>query len=185
MTVFRLTRFVIFIALALGAILLWRGITPVASTGRPAPVFAGTRPRIRFRPSSFNWSSAEQHHPVSSLTPLPKGKSKVLPKIQHKFPSQKKDSVTEERRRAVRDAFIRSLTSYKEQAWGWDELQPVTGGGKNAFGGWAATLVDALDTMWIMELYDEFYEAAEYSAQLDWDKTADASANMFEVAIFN
>lgn len=180
---FRLTRYSSFIALALLIVLLWRGISPVTSTSksRPAPVFEATRARVRLTPSSFNWSSAKQYFPVSSYASLPKGKPKTLPKVQHGVPAKHKGSVTEERRKAVRDVFLRGWTSYKQQAWGWDELQPVTGGGKNTFGGWAATLVDALDTMWIMELYDEFYEAAEYAAQIDWAKTPETSANMFEV----
>ncbi|KAL1883304.1 hypothetical protein Daus18300_000362 [Diaporthe australafricana] len=180
MAVLRPTRFSAFIALALTALLLWRGIPPAASDAHTAPVFDATRPRIQFTPSSFNWSSAE-YHPVSSFASLPKGKPKALPKVQHRFSAQNRDSVTEERRKTVRHVFLRSLTAYKQQAWGWDELQPVTGGGKNAFGGWAATLVDALDTVWIMELYDEFYEAAQYCAQLDWANTRETSANMFEV----
>lgn len=181
----RLTRYSSFIALALLIVLLWRGISPVTSTSksRPAPVFEATRARVRLTPSSFNWSSAKQYFPVSSYASLPKGKPKTLPKVQHGFPAKHKGSVTEERRKAVRDVFLRGWTSYKQQAWGWDELQPVTGGGKNTFGGWAATLVDALDTMWIMELYDEFYEAAEYAAQIDWAKTPETSANMFETTI--
>lgn len=91
--------------------------------------------------------------------------------------------MTEQRRKAVKDVFLRSWRAYKNQAWGYDELVPVTGGGKNTFCGWAATLVDALDTMWIMELYDEFYDAAGFVARLDWANTSDTSANMFETTI--
>lgn len=182
MAALRLSRFSAFVALALVSVLLWRGFSPVASDPHTGPVFAATRPKIQFTPSSFNWSSAKQYHPVSTLASLPNGKVKNIPKVQHTFSKKSGNKVTEERRKAVRDVFLRGWTSYKQQAWGWDELQPVKGGGKNTFGGWAATLVDALDTMWIMELYDEFYEAAEYSAHLDWDKTRETSANMFEAS---
>ena len=49
-----------------------------------------------------------------------------------------------------------------------DELTPLTGGGKDTFGGWAATLVDALDTLWIMDMKVEFWDAAQGAASLDW-----------------
>lgn len=114
---------------------------------------------------------------------LPKGKPKPLPRVQHKFRPKKNDKITEQRRKAVKDVFIRSWDAYKREAWLWDELVPIAGGGKNTFGGWAATLVDCLDTLWMMELYDEFYLAAQAAVQLDWANTTETSANMFETTI--
>lgn len=64
-----------------------------------------------------------------------------------------------------------------------DELTPLTGTGKNTFGGWAATLVDSLDTLWIMGLKTEFYDAAAAAATLDWSATEDGAANLFETTI--
>jgi mannosyl-oligosaccharide alpha-1,2-mannosidase len=64
-----------------------------------------------------------------------------------------------------------------------DELTPVSGGGKTTFGGWAATLVDSLDTLWIMDLTDDFHDAAAAAAQLDWANTTDTAANVFETTI--
>lgn len=37
-----------------------------------------------------------------------------------------------------------------------DELRPIAGGYKSPFCGWAATMVDSLDTLWIMGLKEEF-----------------------------
>lgn len=176
----RFSRFPVFVALFLTAALLWRGFPPPEPS---ASLKFVNRPKIQFSPSSFDWSSAPEFNPVSSLASLPKGKPKKFARVQHKFSSKTKDKVTEQRRKAVRDVFLRSWRAYKDQAWGYDELVPVTGGGKNTFCGWAATLVDALDTMWIMELYDEFYDAAGFAARLDWANTSDTSANMFETTI--
>jgi mannosyl-oligosaccharide alpha-1,2-mannosidase len=64
-----------------------------------------------------------------------------------------------------------------------DELAPVSGRGKTTFGGWAATIVDALDTLWIMDLKDDFRDAAAAAAQLDWAHTSDTAANLFETTI--
>lgn len=51
---------------------------------------------------------------------------------------------------------------YVRYAWGNDELQPVSQVGKNSFGGLGATIVDALDTLWLMDMQ------AEYQAARDW-----------------
>lgn len=64
----------------------------------------------------------------------------------------------------------------------FDELEPVDGSAKNTFGGWAATLIDALDTLWIMDLKDEFTLAAHAAATLDWE-TQETSVNFFETTI--
>ncbi|KAA8563731.1 hypothetical protein EYC84_011750 [Monilinia fructicola] len=125
-----------------------------------APIVPPTyRVPLEFKPANFDWSSAKQHFPVETLTPLPKGKPEQLPLVQHQFSkAYKDDDITKKRREAVREAFIRSWKSYKDHAWLHDELLPVTGGFKDPFGGWAANLVDCLDTLWIMDLKEEFYE---------------------------
>ena len=64
-----------------------------------------------------------------------------------------------------------------------DELQPISGLNKQTFGGWAATLVDSLDTLWIMGLSQEFQEAVRATASIDWAVTPDTACNMFETNI--
>ncbi|RXN15681.1 mannosyl-oligosaccharide 1,2-alpha-mannosidase IA [Labeo rohita] len=58
-----------------------------------------------------------------------------------------------------------SWDSYKRYAWGSNELRPISkqGHSSNLFGSLkGATIVDALDTLYIMEMYDEFEAATEY-----------------------
>lgn len=58
---------------------------------------------------------------------------------------------TRERLEAVCDAFRHAWKGYKDYAWGHDELKPIS----KSFGEWfglGLTLIDALDTMWIMGL---------------------------------
>lgn len=148
--------------------------------------YASLRAKIHFVPGSFDWSNATQFYPVSSHAHLPQGQPKKLPRVQHDFTNSKHGGVTdlsERRRKAVRQVFLRGWDAYKEQAWGWDELKPVSGGGRTTFGGWAATLVDALDTLWIMGLHPQFYEAVAYAVALDFSNTTETSANMFETTI--
>jgi mannosyl-oligosaccharide alpha-1,2-mannosidase len=89
--------------------------------------------------------------------------------------------VRQRRQAAVKAAFTRSWASYKEHAWLKDELKPVSGGFKNTFGGWGATLVDSLDTLWIMDLKQEFEEAV--TAVVNVDFKPDGEVNMFETTI--
>ena len=56
-----------------------------------------------------------------------------------------------ERQRAVVKAFQHSWSAYRKYAWGHDELKPVSKGYGEWFGV-GLTLIDALDTMYIMDL---------------------------------
>uniref|UniRef100_A0A1D1XN11 alpha-1,2-Mannosidase n=1 Tax=Anthurium amnicola TaxID=1678845 RepID=A0A1D1XN11_9ARAE len=87
-----------------------------------------------------------------------------------------------ERREKVKEAMLHAWNSYVKYAWGQDELQPQTKNGVNSFGGLGATLVDSLDTLYIMGLHDQFHEAREWVAHsLDFNKDYDAS--VFETTI--
>lgn len=58
---------------------------------------------------------------------------------------------TVDRLEVVRDAFRHAWKGYKDYAWGHDELKPIS----KTFGEWfglGLTLIDSLDTMWIMGL---------------------------------
>lgn len=54
------------------------------------------------------------------------------------------------------------MRSYKERAWGKDEVQPNSGGSNNRWGGMGMTLVDSLDTLYLFGFMDEFNEAKEW-----------------------
>ncbi|CAN6276854.1 unnamed protein product [Urochloa humidicola] len=92
------------------------------------------------------------------------------------------DPVNNERREKVKEAMQHAWHSYVKYAWGMDELQPQSKNGINSFGGLGATLVDSLDTLYIMGLKDEFQKARDWVAEsLDFDKDYDAS--VFETTI--
>ncbi|OWM69508.1 hypothetical protein CDL15_Pgr013969 [Punica granatum] len=92
------------------------------------------------------------------------------------------DPIDQERREKVREAMIHAWSSYENYAWGQDELQPQTKSGVNSFGGLGATLIDSLDTLYIMGLEEEFQRAKEWVANsLDFNKDYDAS--VFETTI--
>ena len=61
-----------------------------------------------------------------------------------------------ERQKAVVEAFKHSWKAYRNYAWGHDELKPLTKSSSEWFG-LGLTLVDSLDTMYIMGLKDGSY----------------------------
>jgi mannosyl-oligosaccharide alpha-1,2-mannosidase len=86
------------------------------------------------------------------------------------------------KRDAVRDAMRHAWSSYASHALGYDELQPAAKRGKNGFGGMGATVVDALDTLHIMGLTDEFAVARKWvESSLSFNRFFDAS--VFETTI--
>ncbi|XP_006863848.1 PREDICTED: endoplasmic reticulum mannosyl-oligosaccharide 1,2-alpha-mannosidase-like [Chrysochloris asiatica] len=85
------------------------------------------------------------------------------------------------RQKAVVDAFLHAWKGYRKYAWGHDELRPVSRSFVEWFG-LGLTLVDALDTMWILGLTKEFEEARKWVSQkLQFQK--DVDVNLFESTI--
>ncbi|XP_036598526.1 mannosyl-oligosaccharide 1,2-alpha-mannosidase IC [Trichosurus vulpecula] len=75
--------------------------------------------------------------------------------------------------------------NYKQFALGKNELRPVTKNGYTGgmFGGLGgATIIDALDTLYIMELEDEFREAKNW-VEKSFDLDVKGDASVFEVNI--
>lgn len=90
------------------------------------------------------------------------------------------------KRDKVREMMKFAWDGYKKYAWGSNELKPISSKGHSAniFGSAAtgATIVDALDTLYIMGLQDEFMEAREWVMNtLDMNSRTDIS--VFEVNI--
>eukprot|EP00668_Euglena_longa_P044757 GGOE01060213.1.p1 GENE.GGOE01060213.1~~GGOE01060213.1.p1 ORF type:complete len:539 (+),score=172.48 GGOE01060213.1:125-1741(+) len=93
---------------------------------------------------------------------------------------------TEQRREAVRAAMRHSWAGYQRYAWGHDELNPISKGYTDwrcqpacAF---ALTMIDGLDTLWVMDLKEEFSAAVRYiSANVTFDRNAKVS--VFETII--
>ncbi|KAL6850678.1 hypothetical protein ACO1O0_007802 [Amphichorda felina] len=140
-------------------------------------------PRPRFVASSFDWSTAHEFHPPGAIKQLPEGQPRPMPRVQAPPSAFKNPSKRDPRRDEVLRVFKRSYSAYKQHAWLRDELAPISGHGKDNFGGWAATLVDTLDTLWMMDLKAEFYEASAAVTAIDFAKTSDGAVNLFETTI--
>jgi len=88
---------------------------------------------------------------------------------------------TNERQRKVVEAFKHAWSGYKQFAWGEDELKPITKTSSTWFN-LGLTIIDSLDTIFIMNLVDIFDEARTWvSKSLSLD--ADRFNNLFEITI--
>ncbi|KAI1123887.1 glycoside hydrolase family 47 protein [Nemania abortiva] len=140
---------------------------------------------------SYDWSKQKIFYPVSEYNPLPTGRPRSLPQVQYTFTEDKsaegvaREAVLASRRSEVKAAFVKSWNSYKKVGFQYDEILPVSGGGNDVagFGGWGATLVDSLSTLWIMDLMDDFHEAVAAAVKIDYSKSQDTSCNYFETTI--
>lgn len=112
------------------------------------------------------------------------GSRKALPRIQYEYLARDLTPTQQQRRQAVREAFMHAWEGYSKDlcicilysfvlanvirwakgkyAIGHDELRPVTNTFKDPFGGWGITLVDSLSTMLVMDLNDVFQDALKY-----------------------
>ncbi|CRG87969.1 mannosyl-oligosaccharide alpha-1,2-mannosidase [Talaromyces islandicus] len=88
-----------------------------------------------------------------------------------------------ERRERVKDAFIISWDSYETYGWGYDEYQPVSKKGRYMVeGGMGWIIVDALDTMILMNLTSRVQHARNWiHNSLRYDQ--DHDVNTFETTI--
>ncbi|KAI9643188.1 hypothetical protein NHQ30_007804 [Ciborinia camelliae] len=154
---------------------------PIAPDGRQdLPVFSAA-------PTTIHWAKQTEHFPVptESIINLPTGVPISFPKIQYDFDDETTDAKIsrEKRQKKVKEEFLKSWNGYKKHAWGHDELSPVSGQFRDPFCGWAATLVDGLDTLWIMGLHDEFEEAVRAVEKIDFTTTPRMEIPVFETTI--
>lgn len=119
-----------------------------------------------------HWQKFKENFPISAedLILLPTGTPKVIPKIQFDFPEEQPAAKEkrEGRLAEIKAEMQRAWNGYRTYAWMHDELSPVTKFYRDPFCGWAATLVDSLDTLWIMGMKEEFDEAAHAVKKIDF-----------------
>lgn len=137
--------------------------------------------------SPVHWTPMPEHFPVpeGELIPLPTGKPKSIPTIQHKFGAETEEAKTkrEGRLAQIKAEMKRAWDTYSLYAFGHDELVPVSLGYADPFGGWGATLVDSLDTLWIMGMKDEFDTAYAGLERIDFTTTPRNDIPVFETTI--
>ncbi|KAJ8115384.1 hypothetical protein ONZ43_g4678 [Nemania bipapillata] len=137
--------------------------------------------------TTIHWKKVPEHFPVpeSEIIPLPTGKPKKIPTIQYAFGKESAENreIREARRQQVKAEMERGWAGYWKYAKGHDELSPVTKKFRDPFCGWAATLVDSLDTLWIMGMEEEFKEALAEVEKIDFTVSKRAEIPVFETTI--
>jgi mannosyl-oligosaccharide alpha-1,2-mannosidase len=157
-------------------------VHPVAPPGRQEQSLLEELPE-----EIIHWVKQKEHFPVptESLIHLPSGKPLRIPTIQYAFDDETPNEKIERelKQTQVRNEFQKAWAGYKKFAWLHDELSPVTGKFRDPFCGWAATLVDTLDTLWIMGLENDFDEAARAVDKIDFTTSPRSDIPMFETTI--
>ncbi|KAM4772077.1 mannosyl-oligosaccharide 1,2-alpha-mannosidase IA [Rhinophrynus dorsalis] len=95
------------------------------------------------------------------------------------------DPAVKQKRDKIKEMMKFSWDNYKQYAWGLNELKPIQkqGHSSNLFGNiQGATIVDALDTLYIMEMKDEFKDAKEW-VEKNLEFNVNAEVSVFEVNI--
>ncbi|RPA80068.1 seven-hairpin glycosidase [Ascobolus immersus RN42] len=167
---------------------------PSSSISAPVPVSPlipghdQKEPEAETEPAKPRWKPSKEHYPIppESIIPLPTGTPKTLPRVQAAFATNEDPEarrIRMERKGNVKRELIHAWNGYKEWAWFHDEVRPVVGAPHDPFGGWAATLVDALDTLWIMGLKEEFEEAVTAVEKLDFKTYSGGAIRVFETNI--
>ncbi|KAF9375698.1 mannosyl-oligosaccharide alpha-1,2-mannosidase [Mortierella sp. AD011] len=118
------------------------------------------------------------HHSQSNLS---NHKDRV--QISRKTGTATDSTLWGKRREKVREAFKHSWDAYRRDAWGKDEYHPISGEGKNMIDeGQGFTIVDSLDTIYMMDFMEEFEEAKVWVRDsLNFDQ--DGEINLFETTI--
>lgn len=131
----------------------------------------------------IHWSKLPEHFPVTSTIQIPAGKPSKIPKVQHDFSKAKNKGADQARLDVIRAAAAHAWNGYREKAWGHDEVKPISGKFGDPFNGWGATLVDGLDTLWIMGMKTEFEEAIKFVETIDFTTTPRMDIPLFETTI--
>ncbi|KAJ5928710.1 hypothetical protein N7466_007666 [Penicillium verhagenii] len=132
------------------------------------------------------WSRLPIRHPAAHAFPrVPTRSRSDKPQIQSDESnfSQILTWFQKSRQAAVKEAFTRCWDSYKSLAWQTDELAPMSGSPNNGLGGWGLTLVDNLDTLWIMDMRAEFKEAVATVVETNFEDTQSSEINTHEINI--
>ncbi|CAH0560677.1 unnamed protein product [Brassicogethes aeneus] len=94
--------------------------------------------------------------------------------------------ISRQRRDKVKQMMLHSWNGYKNYSWGYNELSPLNKNGHltSIFGQekLGATIIDAMDTLFIMGLHEEFNEAKLWLEQCDFNSVS-SYVSVFEVNI--
>lgn len=134
-----------------------------------------------------HWQKFPEQFPVPAdeLIKLPTSVARAAPKLQAKFKDESSADKQERLQQlsTIKAEFMHAWEGYKKTALGHDEIKPLTATYDDPFNGWGATLVDTLDTLWIMDMNDEFSLAVDEVKKIDFTTSAREDIPVFETVI--
>ncbi|KAJ2158324.1 hypothetical protein GGF46_003851 [Coemansia sp. RSA 552] len=106
-------------------------------------------------------------------------------RVQHDFSDEGEDAkrIRQQRAEEIKAGFLVGWNGYKKYAWGADEVDILAKAPRTTRNGWGVTIVDTLDTLWVMGLKDEFWQARDHVAQIDFSNDGGQLARVFETNI--
>lgn len=136
------------------------------------------------RDAFLKWREIQMRYPIFEYSSIPIDPDSKIDQIQHSFSAvEESETDGEERRRriqAIKEAFWHSWESYKNYGWLYDELMPISGKANDSFCSWATTLVESLDTLWLMGFQKEFATAASTLKKIDFTSCSAVEINVMQ-----
>ncbi|KAG0151218.1 hypothetical protein CROQUDRAFT_87014 [Cronartium quercuum f. sp. fusiforme G11] len=86
-------------------------------------------------------------------------------------PGLEQSPKSKQRAEFVKKEFLSAYRDYMKYGFPSDEILPVTKKGQNTRNGWSATLVDSLDTLFLMGFKDEFNDAVQKTLKINFKRS--------------
>jgi mannosyl-oligosaccharide alpha-1,2-mannosidase len=123
---------------------------------------------------------------IKEFASPPPRPTKITPKwgAQIQFAGWKNgtDKADQDKAAKVREAMKFTWQKYRENAWGYDDILPVSGGKASSRNGWGAFIVDSATTLALMGLWDELALSVEHIVAIDFTKSEEL-VDPFETTI--
>ena len=166
------------------------GSGPLVLTGLSMPLrkqaFLAHEPQIRTQ-GPFPYypdDLIDQNHDFTTFKPL--GGSRFeewkFGDSPYAYEVGESDELARSRRYHIKKAMEFAWSGYETYAFGMDEIRPATMSGANAWGGFGTTLVDSLDTLWLMGMKEEFGRARDW-VKNSLDNNRHHMVSFFEMTI--
>ncbi|KAG5683523.1 hypothetical protein PVAND_012797 [Polypedilum vanderplanki] len=141
----------------------------------------------------FNYHNPKFHYEIKQNGSLMITERRVVKRssdddvIQYSIDDKNSSMIDEAKRQKVKEMMQHAWSNYKTYAWGKNELKPISKRAHTGsiFGSYdiGATIVDSMDTLYIMGMKDEFDEGREWIAKKFTLDNVSADISVFETNI--
>lgn len=105
-------------------------------------------------------------------------------RVQIQKPGIAQTEQDKQRADQVKQAFTKAFDEYMQFGFPADEVRPLSKNGRDTRNGWSATLVDSLDTLFVMDLQDRFTQGVAATLKIDFSRSrTHEGVSIFETTI--